>query len=93
MGNRKSDVTKRLVRTIIKTILSSHKDKRFTSRELSDFINHEQLGLGRFSVNPRLITTYIREDWSRTGSDILHEVHGEKGLDGRYSFWMPKVEE
>ena len=88
-----SDSTRRLIRTIIKTILVCNAPKPLTAREISDVINSNNFGLRGKHVSPRLVTTYIREDWSRVSNSMLHEVHGEKGLDGRYSFWMPKRSE
>lgn len=88
MGTRKTDNTRRRIKSIIKTFLLCNIDEKFTAKELSDWINQNHLGLGNHNTNPREITWYIRSDWNSIQSSILHEVCGEKQADGRYLFWL-----
>ena len=93
MSTKKSDTLRRRIKLIIKTFLLCNPDKKVTARELSDWINNNHLGLQGHSVSPKEITYYIKDDWNRIPSNILHEVHGEKTRDGRYLFWLPKPDE
>ena len=93
MSTKRSDTLRRRIKVIIKTFLLCNLDKRFTARELSDWINNNHLGLQGHSVNPKEITYYIKDDWNRVSSNILHEVHSEKQDDGRYLFWLPDSNE
>ena len=89
MGTKKTPGLRRRIKLIIKTFLLCNPDKKVTARELSDWINNNHRGLQGHSVSPKEVTYYIKDDWHRIPSNILHEVHGEKQSDGRYLFWLP----
>ena len=65
------------VRTLIKAYLVMNKGKRFTAKQISEWINSEWFGLNRALVNARTVSRLISSGMY-CNSNILSEINYEK---------------
>lgn len=54
-----SEATETKCKVIIKAFLLANKGKKFTSKEIADFINHNDFGLKKYSVSQVTISKWI----------------------------------
>ena len=64
------------VRTLIKAYLVMNKGKRFTAKQISEWINSEWFGLNRALVNARTVSRLI-SGGMYCNSNILSEINYE----------------
>ena len=72
------------VRTLIKAYLVMNKGKRFTAKQISEWINSEWFGLNRALVNARTVSRLISSGMY-CNSNILSEINYEK--DGNLGYY------
>ena len=72
------------VRTLIKAFLVMNKGKRFTAKQISEWINSEWFGLNRALVNARTVSRLISSGMY-CNSNILSEINYEK--DGNLGYY------
>lgn len=80
-----SEATETKCKVIIKAFLLANKGKRFTSKEIADFINHNDFGLGKYSLHNYTVTKWIKS----ANRNLLEEIKMER-KDGRHlwRFWI-----
>ena len=71
------ETVKLKVRTLIKAYLVMNKGKRFTAKQISEWINSEWFGLNRALVNARTVSRLISSGMY-CNSDMLSEINYEK---------------
>ena len=74
------------VRTLIKAYLVMNKGKRFTAKQISEWINSEWFGLNRALVNARTVSRLISSGMY-CNSNILSEINYEKVSNLGY-YWV-----
>ena len=74
------------IRTLIKAFLVLNKGKKYTARQISDFINCGEFHLNQSSVTPHQVTYYINMG-KYVPKHILYGVHVEK-IQGRNHYWL-----
>lgn len=72
------------VRTLIKAYLVMNKGKRFTAKQISEWINSEWFGLNRALVNASTVSKLISSGMY-CNSNILSEINYEK--DGNFGYY------
>jgi len=72
------------MRTLIKAYLVMNKGKRFTAKQISEWINSEWFGLNRALVNARTVSRLISSGMY-CNSNILSEINYEK--DGNFGYY------
>ena len=65
------------VRTLIKAYLVLNKGKKFTARQISEWINSEWFGLNRALINSRTVSRLISSGM-HCNSNIMSEIKYEK---------------
>ena len=80
------ETVKLKVRTLIKAYLVMNKGKRFTAKQISEWINSEWFGLNRALVNARTVSRLISSGMY-CNSDILSEINYEKSGNLGY-YWV-----
>ena len=80
-----SEATETKCKLIIKTFLLANKGKKFTSKEIADFINNNNFGLGKYSLNNYTVTKWIKS----ANHNLLEEVKMDRE-SGRHvwRFWI-----
>ena len=74
------------IRTLIKAYLVMNKGKRFTAKQISEWINSEWFGLNRALVNARTVSRLINAN-RFTSSNMMSEIKSEKVGNYRY-YWV-----
>ena len=74
------------VRTLIKAYLVMNKGKRFTAKQISEWINSGWFGLNRSLVNANVIGRLINAN-RFTSSNMMSEIKTEKVGNYRY-YWV-----
>lgn len=86
MSNAESrEKTKRVLGVVIKTFLLCNPGKKFSSREICDFVNNNRVGL-QGGVNPKQVSRYLNMRIRQGG--IYSEVKREKNKYGRWRYYV-----
>ena len=85
-GMMAKETVKLKVRTLIKAYLVMNKGKRFTAKQISEWINSEWFGLNRALVNARTVSRLISSGMY-CNSDFLSEINYEKSGNLGY-YWV-----
>ena len=85
-GMMAKETVKLKVRTLIKAYLVMNKGKRFTAKQISEWINSEWFGLNRALVNARTVSRLISSSMY-CNSNILSEINYEKSGNLGY-YWV-----
>jgi len=81
-----SEATENKAKVIIKTFLLANKGKKYTSKEIAEFINNNNFGLGKYGVSNVTITKWITNAKPNT---ILHEVNSDRPTKKHlWRFWI-----
>ena len=74
------------VRTLIKAFLVLNKGKKFTAKEISEFINNGGFALNQSHVHPKMVAYHVNSAKYNVGS-MLHDVVVEKRGNLNY-YWV-----
>lgn len=80
------DSTENKAKLIIKTFLAAQPGKKFTSKQIAEFINNNTLGLGKYSVTNYTVTRWIKSADKRS---LLGEVKMQRTSNKNvWEFWI-----
>ena len=81
-----ADSTENKAKLIIKTFLASQPGKKFTSKQIAEFMNSNNLGLGKYGVTNYAVTRWIKgaDERSLLG-DVKMERTSKKNV---WEFWV-----
>ena len=81
-----ADSTENKAKLIIKTFLAAQPGKKFTSKQIAEFINSNNLGLGKYSITNYTVTRMIKSAGPRSLlSGIKMERTNRKNV---WEFWI-----
>lgn len=81
-----AESTEKKVKLIIKTFLTAQQGKKFTSKQIAEFINNNNLGLGNYSVSAWTVTRWLKTASERS---LLSEVKMQRtGRKNVWEFWI-----
>ena len=75
------------IRTLIKAFLVFDKGKKFSAKQICEWINCGRFGLNNKAVYPKTISYFINSAKYNT-SNILNEVRVEKGYGNLNYYWV-----
>ena len=81
-----ADSTENKAKLIIKTFLASQPGNKFTSKQIAEFMNSNNLGLGKYGVTNYAVTRWIKgaDERSLLG-DVKMERTSKKNV---WEFWV-----
>ena len=81
-----ADSTENKAKLIIKTFLAAQPGKKFTSKQIAEFINNNNLGLCKYSVTNYAVTRWIKSAGPRS---LLGEINMERtSRKNVWEFWL-----
>ena len=81
-----SEILEAKVKVIIKSFLLANRGRKYTSKEIADFINNNRFGLGKYEVSNIAVTKWIT---TTPSTGMLSDINYERGRGKNvWRFWI-----